>query len=389
MKKTSHIILLVISLVFIGCKEQSDNKPKKPSQDVSDIANQNSIRVLKLSGTSYEIGFQHGQILKKEIHDLVALWESDIESNFEIPAEEFIKKFIESTDYLNAMEKWTPELIDEIKGISEGANIDFTKMFVFQLIDEMWTNHKLFQAPHHCTSVAIKKRIIGDSVNYIAQNIDVTPFYHKYKILLEIKDKESNNKKLITTFPGYIGANGINNNIGLTINSLTDLESSLDGLPVSCVVRGILNKNSFKDAEQFIRQIKHASGQNYTIGSKNNLASFECSASKISIYWPDTSKLYTCHANDALSNDSYHPTNKVSAEESSRLSSIKKRFSNKKNLTKETIIDALKSKDDKNDPVCNSWTWVSTIMEFHNNYNVLMISPGKPDSVNYEKYIIQ
>jgi hypothetical protein len=65
------------------------------------------------------------------------------------------------------------------------------------------------------------------------------------------------------------------------------------------------------------------------------------------------------------------------------------RILNPKNTTKETIVEALQSKDNENDPICRPWTWVSTIMEFHDNYNVLLISPGKPDATDYEKFIIQ
>jgi len=43
-----------------------------------------------------------------------------------------------------------------------------------------------------------------------------------------------------------------------------------------------------------------------------------------------------------------------------------------------TIKDALSKK-----PICNSNTYVSTIMVFDNDYSELMITPGKPDSTEY------
>jgi hypothetical protein len=49
-----------------------------------------------------------------------------------------------------------------------------------------------------------------------------------------------------------------------------------------------------------------------------------------------------------------------------------------------TITDALSIK-----PICNVNTFVSTIMEFNNDYSELKISPGKPDSTKYIEFRIE
>ena len=61
-----------------------------------------------------------------------------------------------------------------------------------------------------------------------------------------------------------------------------------------------------------------------------------------------------------------------------RLESIKKIISNNKHISLATIKDALSKK-----PICNSNTFVSTIMEFDSDFSELRISPGKPDSTEY------
>lgn len=351
-----------------------------------------TIQIIKLSGSSYEIGLEHGRLLNNEIHQLIELWEQDLESAYGMPADTFIAAFIKNTDYIQAIKRWTPGLLEEIKGIGDGAGIDFEKIFVFQLVDEIWTNGSIVKSPHHCTSVGV----IGDNVNYIAQNLDIPTFYHEYKLLLEISDKLSGEITYVTTFPGFIGANGMNRHVGVCVNSLMDLEYSSDGLPVCCVVRGVLGKRSFSEAEAFLREVKHASGQNYIVGTKDSIASLECSAVKVAAYWPDSSKQYTYHANNSLANDSYRPKYLKYVEEvlqaspqeignnSPRLQSMKNRFSDKQaNLN--TIKEALCSADNPREPVCNSQTWISTIMEFHHNYTVFWISSGKPNEVGYQR----
>ena len=194
----------------------------------------------------------------------------------------------------------------------------------------------------------------------------------------------------MTTFVGYIGANGLNKNIGITENTLSDLKSSFNGLPVCCIARSVLEKTSFEEAVKFIKTIKHASGQNYIVGSKHDIISLECASDLVTEYWPDSTKKYTYHANRPLANNSYHPAYLAylkalygSTPESirfsdERLEAIKNIILNNEHISLRTIMDALSQK-----PICNNNTFVSTIMEFENNYSELRISPGKPDSTEY------
>jgi len=394
MKKLTLLIILII--IISNCCIASKNIIVDSNKvEILDTTYSN-LPILHLNGTPYENGFQHGAIMKNRIIKLIGLWKKDIEDNYQIPANEFIKMFLDSTDYIPAIKKWTPDLLEEIKGISAGSGIDFNIIFAFQLTDEIWTNTRLINIPHHCTSVGINNYKKDGSSNYIAQNIDITPFYHGFEILLDIQDKGSNSRKLVTTFVGYIGANGLNKNIGITENTLSDLKSSLNGLPVCCVARGVLEKASFEAAVNFIKAIKHASGQNYIIGSKHDIISLECASDLITEYWPDTTKNYTFHANRPLTNNSYHPAYLAylkalygSIPESisfsdERLESIKHIILNNKHISLVTITDALSIK-----PICNGNTFVSTIMEFNNDYSKLRISPGKPDSTKYIEFRIE
>jgi hypothetical protein len=385
-------LTIIISVVFIS----SVNIRYDSRKDLIPDTTYSNLPILHLVGTPYENGFQHGKTMKNKIIELVSLWKNDIEKKYQISADKFIKTFLDSTDYIPSIKKWTPDLLEEIKGISAGSGIDFNTIFAFQLTDEIWTNARLINIPHHCTSVGINNYKKDGSSNYIAQNIDITPFYHGFEILLDIQDKGSNSRKLVTTFVGYIGANGLNKNIGITENTLSDLKSSLNGLPVCCVARGVLEKTSFKAAVNFIKAIKHASGQNYIIGSKHDIISLECASDLVTEYWPDTTKNYTFHANRPLTNNSYHPAYLVylkalygSIPESisfsdERLESIKNIILNNKHISLVTITDALSTKS-----ICNGNTFVSTIMEFNNDYSELRISPGKPDSTKYIEFRIE
>ena len=177
----------------------------------------------------------HIRYAKYRINELIGLWKQDLEAKYQMPADTFIKVFLDSTNYIPSIKKWTPELLDEVKGISKGSGIDFNTLFAFQLVDEIWTNARLIKMPHHCTSIAVNNFLRSGGINYNAQTIDIPPFYHDYPVLLDIKDKNSGSSKLVMTFAGYIGINGLNEKISVTENSLTALKGALNGLPVAFV----------------------------------------------------------------------------------------------------------------------------------------------------------
>ena len=379
------LIIVLVPLTLISCGTKSTD-----ADNVILDTTYPDLPILHLNGTAFENGFQHGKLLRKEINELIGLWKQDLEAKYQMPADTFIKIFLDSTNYIPSIKKWTPELLDEVKGISKGSGIDFNTIFAFQLTDEIWTNARLIDIPHHCTTVGINNYKKDGGSNYIAQNIDITPFYHGFEILLDIENKKSGTRKLITTFAGYIGVNGLNKQIGITENSLTDLKSSFNGLPVCFISRGILEKTSFEEAISFIKKIKHASGQNYIIGSKHNIISLECASDLITEYWPDSSKRYTFHTNRPLTNNSYNPAfvaylkNLYGAVPESisfsdkRLETMRNKILNNDSIDIKTLEEVLSI-----EPICNSSTFASTIMEFNKNYSELIISPGKPDSTEY------
>tara|TARA_R110000764_G_scaffold240089_1_gene342321 strand:- start:93344 stop:94525 length:1182 start_codon:yes stop_codon:yes gene_type:complete len=389
MRKLNKIFIIVlISVIIISCGTKSAD-----SDNVFLDTTYSDLSILHLNGTAFENGVQHGKLLRKEINELISLWKQDLQIKYQMPADTFIKVFLDSTNYLPSIKKWTPVLLDEVKGISDGSGVDFNTLFAFQLIDEIWTNARLIDIPHHCTSFGVNNFLKDGGTNWNAQTIDIPSYYHKFPVLLDIKDKNSNSRKLVTTFAGYIGINGLNKNISVTENSLTNLKSALNGLPVAFVSRGVLERKTFYNAVSFIKTIKHASGQNYIIASRSNLISLECATDLIVEYWPDSTKHYTFHGNNPLTNNSYHPfynnyLKKLYGAIPETISiSDRKVETVKRQLTKNETINAEIIKNIlSKEPVCNQNTFASTIMEFNEHYNQLYITINKTDSTKYMEF---
>ena len=378
----------MLPVIFISC----GTKSAELGNVILDTTHPD-LPILHLNGTAFENGIQHGELLRKEINELIGLWKQDLEAEYQMPADTFIKMFLDSTNYLPSIKNWTPELLKEVKGISKGSRIDFNTLFVFQLIDEIWTNARLIITAHHCTSLGVNNFLKDGGTNWNAQTIDIPSYFHKFPVLLDIKDKNSNSRKLITTFAGYIGINGLNENISVTENSLTNLKSDLNGLPVAFVSRGVLERKTFYDAVSFIKTIKHASGQNYIIVSRSNIISLECATDLIVEYWPDSTKHYTFHGNNPLTNNSYHPfynnylknlygeiPETISISDR-KVETLKRQLTKNKTINVEMIKNILSK-----EPVCNQNTFASTIMEFNEHYSRLYITLHKSDSIKYMEF---
>src|SRR6056297_1768604 len=127
------LVIILFPVIFISCETKSAD-----SDNVILDTTHTDLPILHLNGTAFENGEQHGKLLRKEINELIGMWKQDIEAKYQMPADTFIKMFLDSTNYIPFIKKWTPELFDEVKGISKGSGIHFNTIFAFQLVDEIW-----------------------------------------------------------------------------------------------------------------------------------------------------------------------------------------------------------------------------------------------------------
>lgn len=350
-----------------------------------DLVVKGNLRVLVLEGAPYNRGLNHGKMLKKEIHTLVEKWKADINKTHKMDADRFIAEFVRATDFISAIKKHTPDLLEEVKGIADGAGIDFNTMYAFQLVDEVWVIGEEI-ARNRCTSFGVRKT--EKNPTYNAQNLDIPLFYHGYQTLLHIKDPERKLESFVFTFPGFIGANGLNNRpVSVNVNAIMQLEHSSDGLPVAFIVRGVLEKETYADAVKFLHTIKHAAGQNYIIGDVENMNSFECSENKVTKFIPFEGANFTYHTNHPLTNDNYSTEllehlkaeNKTPQEYEPycfRFQSLKENFrDNSVTFDVEKVKTIFRSRDWK---INRPSTFGCTIMVTSDNPE-LYISAGRPD----------
>ncbi len=112
------ILVSALLVLFAGCVNRSSSADDASSADPT-LGKE--IQVLVLEGSPYERGLTHGKTLKKDIHEVVALWKAQLASQSKTDADAFIETFLEETNFAPAIEKWTPDLLEEVRGIADGA----------------------------------------------------------------------------------------------------------------------------------------------------------------------------------------------------------------------------------------------------------------------------
>jgi isopenicillin-N N-acyltransferase-like protein len=388
MKKNLVQILLII-LIFSSCKSKTE-------EPVVQLLADGKLRYIELSGSPYERGLTHGKLLKREIHEVIDLFKVDIKVVTNEDPDQFISDFLDQTDYLSSIQKWTPDLMEELKGISEGSGIDFETILMHQLGDEYWFNTQEVLA-HNCSSFGVNKSSTQASI--AAQNMDIPPFYHGFQTVVKIIDPNSNKETMLLTIPGHLGITGMNNRlVSINCNTLMQLDYGKTGLPVTFIVRGVVEKNTQEEALKFLAEIKHASGQNYIIGGPDTVYSMECSANKIAAFRPFEKAPFTYHTNHPMSNDDYSdkflailqeakvPLEQFEGEgyRCQRIKSFQKRFTmDTKSISIDDIKNVLRSRDNgTRDVVSNENTYASVIYVLSDKPKFI-IAPGKPHEQDY------
>jgi len=344
------------------------------------------LRIVDLEGgTPYHMGLVHGRALKGEIRDLVKRWKADLEKTYGVPADDFIAEFLKKTDFKPAISRWTPGLLDEVRGIADAAGLDFDTMYAYQLIDEMWAIGPDVM-PAKCTTVAAGKR--NGQPATVAQTLDIPEFYHGYQTVLRVRDEKEGLESLVFTIPGVLAANGLNDrSVGVCVNAVTQLAYSTKGLPVDFVIRGILRQKTFAQAAAFLEAIQPAAPQTYVLGGPDEVAVFERSAGRMSKFVPFEGAEFSYHTNTPMVNDDYNPRfpemlkGKDMTLEAYRARC--QRFKFLGGLLKDNSavidVDSLKALfRDRVSGINNAGTYGCTIMVLGENPE-LHVSPGRPD----------
>ena len=259
--------------------------------------------VVDVGGSGRERGRTHGEALRGRIVAGLERWDADVAARLRIDAAGHVAAFLAQTRFLDAIERHTPALLEEVRGIAEAAGVAFDRILALNLMDEEWWFSSSPSGRQACSVVAAAPRDGRPAL--LAQNMDLPHMMDGGQAVLRATGEDGLQTAVLTA-AGMIGLTGANSaGLGVCVNALSMLRHSPAGLPVAFVIRGVLERRSLDDAAAFLRAVPHASGQHYALAAPQGAAGFECSAGGVARSDGDTGRFW--HTNHPLASADLDP----------------------------------------------------------------------------------
>ena len=249
-------------------------------------------QVYTWSGSSYEIGFQHGKTLRNEIIE-EARGALDLFARSQSWTERKALDF--------ALSQWeplfqlhTPRAIEEIKGIAAGSGLDYAWTFFAAV------HGGTKSRPHQgggCTAFACGKQSTQDRKILMGQTKDTTAPLTRYRMMrLGFTDGPA---CLLLNYPGWLVHLGMNQEgLACTGNSLYAAPPSGETLPITFLRRLVMERASVAEVLYVIRGMAFDNGSTMIADPTGRIVCIECVAGKMELQ--DVSGQAFAHANSIL-----------------------------------------------------------------------------------------
>lgn len=241
-----------------------------------------AFRKLIVEGDPRTRGQVHGESLRTLVREHYGRWLEAIGNDLGCDPETYVRNFLSKMRFGAAIERWAPGLLEEVRGISEGAGVPLDIALARQLSDEEpWYRRSVrLSRPSHAGCSSIGSRSADGGQIVIAQNMDMPDYCDGFQVMLHVCPSGGLPESLVFTLAGKISLAGMNSaGLAMACNTLSQLDYSKEGLPEDFVVRTFLEHSCFEDACGFLESVDHASGQNYTVGAPGaTVVNYECSA---------------------------------------------------------------------------------------------------------------
>ena len=209
--------------------------------------------LIEVAGGAYEMGRQHGEkagaLVKKYL-----VWIERITGE---PRDRLCRN---AMSFLPAMERLSPKLVEEIRGLADGAGISFPEAVLCQARAE--ASHSWDGG---CTAFALRGEATAGGMVLAGQNQDLEPEYADVAILLRVRPNDGRPRALMFTFAGQLGYAGMNEyGVSHFANALYGFKWR-SGLPHYPLKRLILEQNSVQEAIGLLEKHRTCSAANLVL----------------------------------------------------------------------------------------------------------------------------
>ncbi|OQV12691.1 hypothetical protein BV898_13012 [Hypsibius exemplaris] len=217
-------------------------------------AGSNSLPIINVRGTHYQVGFETGRLMKEHIQMFYAGF---------APMHQKFLPFIKTEKggrifegYLGVVRQELPQYLEEIRGLSDGSGVPFEQIFLMHIRSEI---SLILRQGHYetpaCTTVFVNR----DDAEIVGHNEDNDPGMkaHSYIVAAEIVADNGTLVEKFTafTYPGTLPGNAFSFNragVVFTVNSESPLTVPVDKIPRYILNRALLAAECPEDFERII-----------------------------------------------------------------------------------------------------------------------------------------
>ncbi len=251
--------------------------------------------VYSLRGTPREIGRQYGSSCQDRIQNNIDFYFRVFQHYANLDRNQAVRL---AKLFLPVIQSFDGDLLEEIKGIAEGAKVAFEEILAVNVRTELMYPDQL-GGKGECTALAALPEATASGDMLLGQNWDWKPHLLDHTVLLRI-EQENKPTVLTLTEAGIVGKIGFNSSgLGACLNIM---KSSLaeTGVPIHILMRGILNSERFGDAIGKIVSMNRGSSNNTLIAHRDGtVIDFEMAPRAFDFLYPEDGVLV--HTNNFVS----------------------------------------------------------------------------------------
>lgn len=239
-------------------------------------------QLVKVSGSHREIGRQIGEACATQVRRSLEKAHNLIAESFEILELTWEGAEIQARKYIPFVQERYPQYVDELLGISEGANVSMDDLIVLNAMEGV-----TMDALHltKCTSMAVNDQLTADGHVLVAHNEDWLPEDEEDVYLIHATPDDEP-AFLAMTYGGLLPNIGFNSaGLAQLCDTVYPTDSRI-GIPRIFVSRAVLAATTLGDAISRALVPQRAAGYNHLIAHESGeLYNVEVSARRFAILY--------------------------------------------------------------------------------------------------------
>jgi len=216
----------------------------------------NEFPLVEVSGTAFQMGYQHGKQAGPMIHRYLA-WIGKLTGK---PAAELEANALR---FLPFIEKFSRPYMEEVFGLAEGAGLSMGQAVLCQVRAEAsrtWDGG--------CTAFALTGDATAGGMTLAGQNQDLEREYDDVAIVLKVRPSDGRPRAVMFTFAGQLGYAGMNEHgVSNFVNALYNFRWK-PGLSYYPIRRVLLEQSSVADCVRILRANRACSAANLVLADR-------------------------------------------------------------------------------------------------------------------------